>query len=157
MQEFFTNYHLPSLLKASWQAAVLILLVLAAQRAFGRRLGPRWRYALWLLVIIRLAVPLTIPSSVSLFNVVRVPKTAAPALVKPAAEVLWATDRARPATVVQAEAAAPVAAATPQPRGLTFHWSLAWLLPVWAAGALALGVFLALSHYRVLRRVMPCR
>jgi hypothetical protein len=49
--EFLTNYPLFSLLKASWQAAVLILLVLAVQRVFGRRLSPRWRYGLWLLVL----------------------------------------------------------------------------------------------------------
>ena len=69
MQEFLETDHLPSLLKASWQAAVLILLVLAVQWAFGRRLSPRWRYGLWLLVVARLALPWTIPSSVSVFNV----------------------------------------------------------------------------------------
>ena len=77
MQEFLTNYHLPSLLKASWQAAVLILLVLAVQWAFGRRLSPRWRYGLWLLVVARLALPWTIPSSVSVFNLLSFPKASA--------------------------------------------------------------------------------
>jgi hypothetical protein len=75
MQEFFTDYHLASLLKASWQAGVLILLVLAAQWALGPRLSPRWRYGLWLLVVARLALPWTIPSPVSLFNFVRLPQT----------------------------------------------------------------------------------
>ncbi len=73
MQAFFETYHLPSLLKASWQAAVLILLVLAVQWAFGRRLSPRWRYGLWLLVVARLALPWTIPSSVSVFNLLSFP------------------------------------------------------------------------------------
>ena len=40
--------HFPSLLKTSWQASILILLVLVVQACFGRRLQPRWRYALWL-------------------------------------------------------------------------------------------------------------
>ena len=48
MPAFLTDIHLSSLLKASWQAAVLILLVLAVQWALGRRLTPRGRYALWL-------------------------------------------------------------------------------------------------------------
>ena len=74
MQEFLTNYHLPSLLKASWQGAVLILLLLAAQWAFGRRLSPRWRYGLWLLVVARLALPWTIPSSISVFNFAQLPE-----------------------------------------------------------------------------------
>ena len=77
MQDFFTAYHLPSLLKASWQAGVLILLVLAMQWAFGRRLSPRWRYGLWLLVVARLALPWTIPSSVSVFNLLTYPRAAA--------------------------------------------------------------------------------
>ncbi len=74
MHEFMTNYHLLWLLKASWQAAVLIVLVLAVQWAFGRRLSPRWRYGLWLLVAARLALPWTIPSPVSLFNFLRLPE-----------------------------------------------------------------------------------
>ena len=77
MQEFLTNYPLPSLLKASWQAAVLILLVLAAQWAFGRRLSPRWRYGLWLLVVARLALPWTIPSPISVFNLLSYSKASA--------------------------------------------------------------------------------
>ena len=68
MQDFLTHSSFSSLLKASWQAAVLILLVLAVQWIFGRRLSPRWRYSLWLLVVARLALPWTIPSSVSVFN-----------------------------------------------------------------------------------------
>src|SRR4029077_3583225 len=58
------------LLRASWQGGVLILLVLAIQWAFRGRLNPRWRYGLWLLVMIRLAFPWTIQSRASLFNVV---------------------------------------------------------------------------------------
>ena len=60
--------HFPELLKMSGQAGVLILLVLAVQWLFARRLRPRWRYALWLLVMVRLALPLTVSSSASLFN-----------------------------------------------------------------------------------------
>src|SRR5665647_1552679 len=77
MQEFFEGYHLPALLKASWQAAVLILLVLAVQWAFGRRFSPRWRYGLWLLVVARLALPWTVPSSVSVFNLLSLPRMSA--------------------------------------------------------------------------------
>src|SRR6516225_8571825 len=67
------------LLKASWQGGVLILLVLAIQWVFRRRLNPRWRYGLWLLVMIRLAFPWTIPSRASLFNLVHFSGSFAPA------------------------------------------------------------------------------
>jgi bla regulator protein BlaR1 len=65
--------HFPTLLKMSAQAALLILLVLAVQWLFGSRLQPRWRYALWLLVLLRLALPWTIPCPVSLFGMVKLP------------------------------------------------------------------------------------
>ncbi len=56
------------LLAASWQASVLALVVLAIQRIFGARLNPRWRYALWLLVVVRLALPVLPESGLSLFQ-----------------------------------------------------------------------------------------
>src|SRR5689334_10355539 len=57
-----------ALIKTSFQGSVLVLLVLTVQRIFGRRLGPRWRHALWFLVLIRLAMPSTITSTASVFN-----------------------------------------------------------------------------------------
>ena len=78
-----TFSHLPVLLRVSGEASVLILLVLAAQWLCGQRLKPRWRYALWLLVLLRLASPLTLPSPVSLFNVLRLPAAAQPVAEQP--------------------------------------------------------------------------
>jgi len=54
--------------KTSLQASVLILLVLAAQWLLRRHLSPAWRYGLWLLVLIRLALPQTPESAFSVFN-----------------------------------------------------------------------------------------
>jgi beta-lactamase regulating signal transducer with metallopeptidase domain len=45
------------LVTTAWQASVLILLILAVQRLAGDRLAPRFRHALWLLVVLRLAMP----------------------------------------------------------------------------------------------------
>jgi beta-lactamase regulating signal transducer with metallopeptidase domain len=57
-----------SLHTASAHAAVLGMLVMALRAILGRNLSPGWRCALWLLVIVRLAWPLHLPSPVSLFN-----------------------------------------------------------------------------------------
>jgi len=54
--------------RATWQASVVIGVVLLAQWVFGKHLSPRWRHALWALVLIRLALPWTFPSPISLFN-----------------------------------------------------------------------------------------
>lgn len=56
------------LLAASWQASVLALFVLVIQRMLGSRLNPRWRYALWLLVLLRLVLPVQPESALSLFQ-----------------------------------------------------------------------------------------
>jgi WD40 repeat protein/beta-lactamase regulating signal transducer with metallopeptidase domain len=50
------------LLHASWQGALLALLVLALAWFLGDRLRPRWRFALWLVVFARLALP-ALPSA----------------------------------------------------------------------------------------------
>ena len=54
--------------RSSWQAAVLAGMVFALQLALGRRLSARWRHNLWLLVLLRLVVPVTPQSSWSVFN-----------------------------------------------------------------------------------------
>ena len=48
--------------RSSWQAAVIALLVLAVQLLLREKLPPRWRYNLWLLVLLRLLVPVTPPA-----------------------------------------------------------------------------------------------
>src|SRR5258705_11811557 len=59
---------LDGVLRASWQACVLAALVLLLQRALGARLSARARYNLWLLVVLRLGLPGTPQSRLSLFN-----------------------------------------------------------------------------------------
>ena len=54
--------------RASWQAAVLAVMVLIVQWLLRGRLSARWRYNLWLLVLLRLVVPVTPQSSLSVFN-----------------------------------------------------------------------------------------
>lgn len=80
----FTSTLFAGLWRASWQAAVLIGLVVLLQRLLRRRLTPPWRHALWLLVLARLLLPATPATSWSLFNwlpgrVVSAPGTEAPA------------------------------------------------------------------------------
>jgi bla regulator protein BlaR1 len=56
------------LIRTTWQAGLLILLVLLIRRVSGRWLGVRGCYWLWLLVLIRLVMPWAPPSSLSVHN-----------------------------------------------------------------------------------------
>ena len=61
------------LLRASWQASVLAVVVWLVILALGDHLNARWRCRLWMLVIVRLAWPVSLPSPVSLFNWTGIP------------------------------------------------------------------------------------
>src|SRR5690349_21009747 len=54
--------------RASWHAAVAIVVVFAARRLAGRGLTPAWRCALWGLVAARLMMPAAPAGRWSLFN-----------------------------------------------------------------------------------------
>src|SRR4051794_4011693 len=57
-----------AMLRASWQAAALVLIVLAAQLILRKVLTPKWRHALWFLVVARLLILVAPASSFSVFN-----------------------------------------------------------------------------------------
>ena len=56
------------LLHTTWQAGVLVGLILLVQRTLGRRLGVRGRYWLWLVLLVRMAMPWAPQSGASLYN-----------------------------------------------------------------------------------------
>ena len=58
-------------LVSSAQASVLVCIILSVQWALGRKLQPRWRHALWLLLVARLCLPWAPESALSVFNVTR--------------------------------------------------------------------------------------
>src|SRR5436309_997838 len=59
-------------MQTTWQAAVLAGLILLAQRLFHKRLSPAWRYGLWLLLVVRLLIPVPPQSALSIFNLARI-------------------------------------------------------------------------------------
>lgn len=54
--------------RSSWQAAVLVLLILAVQAMLGRRLQAYWRHALWWIVLMKLVVPVLPEGGFSFFG-----------------------------------------------------------------------------------------
>jgi beta-lactamase regulating signal transducer with metallopeptidase domain len=140
--------------------------VLAVQWAFGRRLSPRWRYGLWLLVVARLALPWTIPCPVSLFNLPGLSNATAVAVLDgvrtpPGATAQDVSGARKPATAavrggLRAQTL-PEPAGTPASATPGFRLSRSHLLLVWAVGALALAGCLGITHLRLWRTVTPRR
>jgi len=96
-------------LQTTWQAAVLAGLILLVQRLFCKRLSPAWRYGLWLLLVVRLLIPVPPQSALSIFNLVRIeplrtrPEAASPPSTSPW-ETAAATERSSRARLAAADA-----------------------------------------------------
>ena len=58
-------------LQTSWQAAVLAVLILVGQWLLRKRISPAWRYGLWLLLVLRLLMPVSPQSAFSIFNLTK--------------------------------------------------------------------------------------
>lgn len=59
---------IPWLLKTSFAGSLLVGLILLIRFIFRNRLGAKWTYLLWFLLIIRLMMPIAPESSLSIFN-----------------------------------------------------------------------------------------
>lgn len=144
-----------TLWRASWQAAVIAVLVAGSQLAFGRRIAPRWRHAMWMLVLVRLAVPVLPSSPLSVFNLAPKPTSPItvtqtiglePDFVQPA-EPLGIATAHQASSPVRTPDVASVAAA---PRGPWQGWPRA-LAAVWLVGTLALMLRILWATGRVMR------
>lgn len=147
---------------AGLRASLLVLAVLAAQWLLKNRLPSRWRYALWLPVLVALLVPALplLPSWMSWPTAQAdvSEQAASPAPVRPAlpAEAsqefalpplgLRADGSALPPNSIAAPAAAP--AAEPEP----VNWR-AWLMAAWFIGAGGVSLFVVVSFTLTMRRI----
>ena len=63
----------------SLKATIVIALIMTIRLAFGDRLPAKWQHALWFLLIVRLVLPINMPTPFSLFNLTdKVPYRPAP-------------------------------------------------------------------------------
>jgi len=60
----------PWLLKTTLQGSLLAVLILLIRTILGDRLPARWHYGLWLVLLVRLALPWAPQSRVSLYNLI---------------------------------------------------------------------------------------
>jgi beta-lactamase regulating signal transducer with metallopeptidase domain len=120
------------------KGSVVIVLVLVTQAIVGRYIGARWRHALWLLVLLRLALPLAPSTPWSVFNLFPgEPRIGLPLRVAAAQIPVRATFGDTPTEVVNLLGK--------QESGAMWRWILA----VWLFGALALGLRSIIAAIRV--------
>lgn len=129
-----------SLLRASWQASVLIVLIFTVQWLCGPRLKPPWRYLLWMLVLLRLALPWSIPYPNSLFNFLK-----APLAVQASQPLPQVPPQAFGAVSKIEEVAASVSSVS-----FAGTSPLAW---VWLAGILCMAGVAAFNQYKLHVRI----
>jgi len=153
------------LLRTSWQAGILVCLILLIQKALGRQIGVRGRYWLWLVLVIRMAMFWAPPSPVSVYNLLPTPQLAGyriaatpqagkvgPALAT--TDGTYATGghgKAGPAAYSPREPGAAVSLASQAK-----HWVTRWdtvLFLLWLAGACTLTGHIIAAHIRLRRLV----
>ncbi len=147
------------LLRCSLQAAVLVLLILAVRLLLGNRLQGRWLFALWLVLLVRLALPWSPASPLSLFGIL---PGFAPAAAETApgpdhaSELLSTMSPPRAAPHAPGSTANLSAPGTPRAAHPASSWSIKPALYLtWLAGILVLGLILLaanLAFLRVIRR-----
>ena len=130
------------LIEASWQASVLVALVLLLQLMLRSRLNPRWHHALWLLVLARLLLPFLPECALSLFQFAPTPP---PVVTESVTEPIF---QAPPAVMVVGLTPGPASAAT-------YPFSVFTVLAlVWLTGAVALLILTWRVNRRFARHVV---
>jgi Tol biopolymer transport system component/Zn-dependent protease with chaperone function len=163
------------LLQTTLIASLVICLILLIQRLLGDKLGPRWSYALWLVLLIRMVLPWSPSSRVSLSNLiaswqrqtqskqssgtVEVQKVSPPEKADESLEAIASQEqeselvteqqvKPKPRIIIEAKAQSG-------PRLVLLHR----ILPIlWLAGAIVIGVYLLVSDlmlWRIVKRDRP--
>ena len=167
--ETLNSRFLETLGRNSAEAGVLVLVVALAQWGLGKKIAPRWRCTLWLLVMARLLLPVSAGSGVSLFNLTPhlgpQPQDVQPVLAVPvraplpspgAAATPAVVPNLRPAaqsSVSPGPAIPPIQSSSVQTPAALMH--LSWpsvLCAGWLAGVLFFAGYMLLCICRLRRR-----
>ncbi len=163
------------LLQTTIQASLLICLILLLQVILRGKLGPRWCHALWLLLLIRMAIPWAPQSRASIFNLI--PQSVPQRQTQPARQELVAESfdsQVADKGTSEATSVSTTSVAQDTPKTTTetveipkktpgqlkpAFFEVADMLPfVWLAGALGLAIYVCVNNFtllRIIRRERP--
>jgi beta-lactamase regulating signal transducer with metallopeptidase domain/Tol biopolymer transport system component len=164
------------LVKVSFQASILVCLILLIRFVLRERLPIRWHYYLWLLLLVRLSLPWSPQSRLSIYNLYQPSRWASPTQFAAGDTALQPKGTDQVESSIQTEAKTTVGAeATPKPGTRAIldsqhqrstmppaeggrtgaHWAnvLAALPVLWLAGAIALGSYVLARNVWLWRAV----
>lgn len=162
------------LLQATLCASAVILLILLFQKIWGRRMGARWIHALWIVLLVRLILPGSVPGQIDLLDLATVPgKTIEQQPADNAQEVkisqgtqplntaeTTATEKKGPDVgILGSKTQEPVQTAVKHDGSKPWLGSLRLALPlIWLVGAILLGLYIAFNNFslwRIVKRERP--
>ncbi len=135
----FTGTVFQQVVEATVLGSVFAVFVLTIQWVIGRKLGPAWRHTLWLLVLLRLVIPVFPESRFSIFNVpswIRSPAPVAPRVTVTLLETPSIVGSPIPieSTVPEGDISFPEPEPIPVPKAHLSCWELfglVWLSASW--------------------------
>lgn len=138
-------------LRSSLEATAIVGLILLLQALLRRRLGARWHYALWLVLVARMFMPWTPESPASLFALV--PQPSAPDLIKGASGFFAAV----PTYTQLLELEAPVPTGDPNessaPLPVDSPYPIPTVAVLWLSGAFLLGTYFLFVNLHFTRKL----
>lgn len=133
--------------QASVFGGVLVLIVLALRVALGRWMSPGWIFVLWLVVMVRLALPVAPIAPFSIYRAGHAaPAAVAPIFTPPAARI------APPSRPTEATSRTPVSAPGGEDQGLSPTLAMFWL-----TGALGFAAVIATGQMKLRRMARGAR
>ena len=150
-----------ALLLVTVYSAVIFLAILLFKRVLGGRMSPRLHYALWLLLVLRLLLPVTPESPLRLITLPAVQAPSADAAVRaaretrvPGAPAAVTTGRSpAPQADAAAGAEAPANAQKPSAAPRVRLTVRQLHLLIWAVGAVSCLAYFAVLYALLLRRI----
>lgn len=145
------------LLHNSWQASLLAAMIFTLQRLFRNQLSPKWASALWLLLLVKLLLPVMPDSRFSIFNYLTFERLRIFGEKEIAAEGL--PRAAMPGHGITDFQGTAVSMAAPplSPLNLLQRHAAAVLCGLWLLGVLLLCMRALLLNVRLLRRARKLR
>ncbi len=150
------------ILQLSLTGAVIAAAIIIVKKLTGKIFSARWHYFLWFLLLIKLLVPFSLSSSLSLFNIYKTPTDfsyySPESISKPQVDINFNTEITDQPLEPVTESKSPqtIEKSTPATKNSTDLLDICAY--IWLCGVIALLIAAIVSYWRIYRRTtkVPC-